>query len=56
MTKARIMGAAQWFLRLTLAAGFLAARGFTRGVIYTREGQLVASVGQDSLMRPESSG
>ena len=25
MTKARIMGAAQWFLRLTLAAGFLAA-------------------------------
>ncbi len=25
MNKARIMGAAQWFLRLTLAAGFLAA-------------------------------
>jgi len=28
------------------------ARGYARGNMYTREGSLVASVGQDSLMRP----
>ena len=39
------------FVRESPKAGW--ARGFSRGMIYTREGRLVASVGQDSLMRPE---
>jgi len=29
------------------------ARGYARGTMYTREGTLVASIGQDSLMRPQ---
>ena len=29
-----------------------AGRGFNRGSIYTRDGQLVASVAQEGLMRP----
>lgn len=29
------------------------ARGYARGTMYTREGSLIASVGQDSLMRPQ---
>jgi acyl-CoA thioesterase-2 len=36
-----------------VAAG---ARGFTRGSFYTRDGQLVASVAQEGLMRPRDSG
>ncbi len=41
----------EWLLyamEAPLAAG---ARGFTRGLVYTREGQLVASVAQEGLMR-----
>jgi len=44
-----------WLLYVQQSPKAAWGRGFTRGAIYTREGQLVASVGQDSLMRPESS-
>jgi len=36
-----------------VAAG---ARGFTRGAFYTRDGQLVASVAQEGLLRPRDPG
>jgi acyl-CoA thioesterase-2 len=39
------------FVQQSPKAGW--GRGFARGVIYSREGRLVASVGQDSLMRPQ---
>jgi acyl-CoA thioesterase-2 len=41
----------EWLLYVMdspIAAG---ARGFTRGTIYSRDGQLVASVAQEELMR-----
>jgi acyl-CoA thioesterase-2 len=42
----------EWLLYVTDSpwAGF--ARGFTRGALYTRQGQLVASTTQEGLLRP----
>ena len=45
----------EWLLFAKESPNANGARGFVRGTIYTREGRLVASVGQDSLMRPERS-
>jgi len=41
-----------WFLYAQDSPAAAGARGFARGMIYTREGQLVASVAQEGLMRP----
>ena len=40
-----------WLLYVMDAPSAQAARGMNRGLIYTRDGQLVASVAQESLMR-----
>lgn len=40
-----------WLLYAMEAPAAAGARGFTRGLVYTREGQLVASVAQEGLMR-----
>lgn len=41
----------EWLLYTTESPVAAGARGFARGAIYTREGQLVASVAQEGLMR-----
>ena len=41
-----------WLLYSMDSPAAAGARGFTRGTIYTREGQLVASVAQEGLLRP----
>ena len=44
----------QWLLYVIDSPVSSGARGFSRGTIYTRDGQLVASVAQEGLMRPLS--
>lgn len=41
----------EWLLYAMDAPAAAGARGFTRGLVYTREGRLVASVAQEGLMR-----
>ncbi|HVH07522.1 MAG TPA: hypothetical protein VNE71_16140, partial [Myxococcota bacterium] len=41
-----------WLLYAQESPAAAGARGFARGMIYTRPGQLVASVAQEGLMRP----
>jgi acyl-CoA thioesterase-2 len=41
----------EWMLYVMDSPAAAGARGFVRGTIYTREGKLVASVGQEGLMR-----
>ncbi len=41
-----------WMLYKTESPNAFGARGFARGNIYTRDGQLIASVAQEGLMRP----
>ena len=43
-----------WLLYVQESPAAAGARGFARGMIYTREGRLVASVAQEGLMRPAS--
>jgi acyl-CoA thioesterase-2 len=43
-----------WLLYVQESPVAAGARGFARGMIYTREGRLVASVAQEGLMRPAS--
>jgi acyl-CoA thioesterase-2 len=43
----------EWLLFAQQSPKAARARGFVSGTIYSRDGRLVASVGQDSLMRPE---
>jgi acyl-CoA thioesterase-2 len=45
----------EWTLYYQESPRAAGARGFTRGAMYTREGVLVASIGQDSVMRPRTS-
>ena len=42
----------EWLLYAMDSPVAAGARGFTRGAFYTRDGQLVASVAQEGLMRP----
>lgn len=42
----------EWLLYAQESPAAAGARGFARGMIYTREGRLVASVAQEGLMRP----
>lgn len=42
----------QWLLYTMDSPVAAGARGFTRGTFYTRDGQLVASVAQEGLLRP----
>jgi acyl-CoA thioesterase-2 len=44
----------EWLLYVQESPAAAGARGFARGMIYTREGRLVASVAQEGLMRPAS--
>jgi acyl-CoA thioesterase-2 len=48
----RPLRADQWLLYAQDSPAAAGARGFARGSIFTREGQLVASVAQEGLMRP----
>ena len=41
-----------WMLYVTESPNAYGARGFARGHIYTRKGELIASVAQEGLMRP----
>ena len=43
----------EWFLYTQRSPKAKSARGFARGEMYTEQGHLVATVGQDSLMRPQ---
>lgn len=43
----------EWTLYYQESPRAAGARGFARGAMYTRDGTLVASVGQDSVMRPQ---
>ena len=43
-----------WTLYFQESPRVARARGFARGAMYGRDGTLIASMGQDSLMRPES--
>ena len=42
----------EWLLYAMDSPAAAGARGFTRGAFYSRDGQLVASVAQEGLMRP----
>jgi acyl-CoA thioesterase-2 len=42
----------QWLLYVQDSPSASGARGFNRGMLYTKAGQLVASVAQEGLMRP----
>lgn len=44
----------EWLLYVMDSPGAAGARGFARGNVYTRDGQLVASVAQEGLMRIRS--
>ena len=44
----------EWLLYYQESPRAAGARGFARGAMYTREGTLVASMGQDSAMRPQA--
>ncbi len=46
----------QWLLYTHDSPAAYGARGFNRGLIYTEDGTLVASVAQEGLMRPRESG
>ncbi len=48
----RPLRADQWLLYAQDSPAAAGARGFARGSIFTRDGQLVASVAQEGLMRP----
>jgi acyl-CoA thioesterase-2 len=48
----RSFRADEWLLYAMDSPAAAGARGFTRGAFYTRDGQLVASVAQEGLMRP----
>lgn len=48
----RPLRADRWLLYTTESPVASGARGFARGAIFTREGELVASVAQEGLMRP----
>jgi acyl-CoA thioesterase-2 len=50
----RPLRADEWLLYVQESPVAAGARGFARGTIFTREGQLVASVAQEGLMRPAS--
>ena len=41
-----------WMLYKTESPNAIGARGFARGNIYTKNGELIASVAQEGLMRP----
>jgi acyl-CoA thioesterase II len=41
----------EWLLYVQDSPSASGARGFNRGLIYTREGKLIASVAQEGLMR-----
>jgi acyl-CoA thioesterase-2 len=45
------MNMEEWHLYSQDSPNTSGARGFTRGSIYTRDGQLVASVAQEGLIR-----
>ena len=45
----------EWLLYAMDSPVAAGARGFTRGTFYTRDGQLVASVAQEGLLRPRES-
>ncbi|MGQ0444246.1 MAG: acyl-CoA thioesterase, partial [Beijerinckiaceae bacterium] len=45
-----------WLLYAQDSPTSYGARGFARGLLFTRDGQLVASVVQEGLIRPKSSG
>ena len=47
----RAFRADEWLLYVTESPAAGGARGFTRGSIFTRDGQLVASVAQEGLLR-----
>ena len=42
----------EWLLYVQDSPSASGARSFNRGMIYTRDGKLVASVAQEGLMRP----
>ena len=44
----------QWLLFYQESPRAAAARGFVRGSIFTRDGEMVASVAQECLLRPTS--
>lgn len=46
----------EWLLYVQDSPSASGARGFNRGLIYTREGKLIASVAQEGLMRLRESG
>jgi acyl-CoA thioesterase-2 len=46
----------EWLLYSQDAPSAAAARGYNRGLVFTREGKLVASVVQEALMRPRQPG
>ncbi len=48
----RPLRADRWLLYATESPAAAGARGFARGSIFTRKGELVASVAQEGLMRP----
>ena len=48
----RALRADEWLLYAQDSPAAAGARGFARGTIYTRAGQLVASVAQEGLLRP----
>ncbi len=41
----------EWLLYAQESPNLIGSRGFARGLIYTREGALVASVAQEGLVR-----
>jgi acyl-CoA thioesterase-2 len=47
----RPIRADEWLLYAMDSPVATGARGFTRGTVYSRDGQLVASVAQEGLMR-----
>jgi len=46
----------EWVLYYQESPRAAGARGFARGAMYTRDGTLIASTGQDSAMRPQPRG
>jgi acyl-CoA thioesterase-2 len=46
----------QWLLYSQDSPASFGARGYNRGLVFTRDGELVASVTQEALMRPRRHG
>ena len=44
----------EWTLYFQESPRATRGRGFARGAMYSRDGTLIASMGQDSVMRPTS--